>query len=68
MSNEQDKTFESEDQLKLDSPKKWATGTPAVASSLKHILTQAGPVRGTKALLKLNQKKGFDCPSCAWRS
>ena len=66
MSNEQDKTFESEDQLKLDSPKKWATGTPAVASSLKHILTQAGPVRGTKALLKLNQKKGFDCPSCAW--
>ena len=26
----------------------------------------AGPVRGTKALLDLNQKDGFDCPSCAW--
>ena len=66
MSNEQDKTFESEDQLKLTPPKMWATGNPAVVSSLQHILTQAGLVRGTKALLKLNQKKGFDCPSCAW--
>ncbi|RYD60149.1 MAG: FdhF/YdeP family oxidoreductase, partial [Verrucomicrobiaceae bacterium] len=26
----------------------------------------AGVVRGTKALLDLNQAGGFDCPSCAW--
>ncbi len=66
MSDEPENTFESEDHLDLNPPKKWATGTPAVVSSLQHTLTQAGPVRGTKALLKLNQKKGFDCPSCAW--
>ncbi|MEO8112085.1 MAG: FdhF/YdeP family oxidoreductase, partial [Ginsengibacter sp.] len=27
---------------------------------------EAGVVRGMKALLALNQKGGFDCPSCAW--
>ncbi len=47
-------------------PKEWAAGTPAVVSSLKQVMSTAGPLRGTKALLKLNQKKGFDCPSCAW--
>lgn len=55
-----------EDQLTLKKPKDWATGLPAVRSSLKHVYEQAGLGRGTEALLKLNQKRGFDCPSCAW--
>lgn len=52
--------------LKTKEPKKWAAGAPAVASSLKQVLSTAGPIRGTKALLDLNQTDGFDCPSCAW--
>lgn len=52
--------------IKVSKPKKWAAGRPAVVSSLKQILSTAGPVRGTKALLELNQTDGFDCPSCAW--
>jgi molybdopterin-dependent oxidoreductase alpha subunit len=46
--------------------KSHAGGTPAVASAIKHVMKTAGPVRGTKALLDLNQTDGFDCPSCAW--
>lgn len=52
--------------LRLGSPAHAAAGVPAVASSLNHVFGQAGVVRGTEALLKLNQKNGFDCPSCAW--
>jgi len=59
-------TFEDEDQLELKKAKKWATGLPAVKSSLEHVYGNAGVTRGTEALLKLNQKRGFDCPSCAW--
>ena len=52
--------------LRLGSPAHAAAGLPAVASSLNHVFGQAGVVRGTEALMKLNQKNGFDCPSCAW--
>jgi molybdopterin-dependent oxidoreductase alpha subunit len=55
-----------DDPIKVSKPKTWAAGRPAVISSLKQILNTAGPVRGTKALLELNQTDGFDCPSCAW--
>ncbi|MEM0896247.1 MAG: FdhF/YdeP family oxidoreductase [Verrucomicrobiota bacterium] len=54
------------DNRKVTKPKTWATGRPAVVSSMKHILKAAGPVRGNLALAKLNQSTGFDCPSCAW--
>src|SRR5688500_6123972 len=47
-------------------PKTRAAGLPAVAASLKHVFGKDGVVRGTKALLELNQIGGFDCPSCAW--
>jgi molybdopterin-dependent oxidoreductase alpha subunit len=39
---------------------------PAIISTLKHIVGEAGLMRGMKALTKLNKKDGFDCPSCAW--
>ncbi len=54
------------DHLQLGSPKDKAVGTPAVLSSLQHVNRQAGVQRGAKALLRMNQKHGFDCPSCAW--
>lgn len=55
-----------DDQLKTSRAKEWAGGAPAVASSLNHILREAGPLRGTRGLLEMNQIGGFDCPSCAW--
>ncbi|MDQ6812742.1 MAG: FdhF/YdeP family oxidoreductase, partial [Bacteroidota bacterium] len=38
----------------------------AVYHSAQHVLGEMGAVRGMKALLAMNQKGGFDCPSCAW--
>lgn len=52
--------------LKLTKPKDVAAGIPAVISSAKHVFGEMDPLRGMKALLKVNQKDGFDCPGCAW--
>ena len=52
--------------IKLTEVKEVAAGMPAVVNALKHVFSEMGPVRGTKALFKLNQKDGFDCPGCAW--
>jgi molybdopterin-dependent oxidoreductase alpha subunit len=41
-----------------------AAGVPAVLSSMAYTWKEAG-TRG-RALLRLNQQGGFDCPSCAW--
>lgn len=43
-----------------------AGGIPAVISSVKMILSETGLAQGTRALLQVNQKLGFDCPGCAW--
>lgn len=47
-------------------PKDKAVGVAAVASSVLHLNRQAGATRGAQALYRINQKDGFDCPSCAW--
>ena len=52
--------------LRVGDAKKAAGGTPAVVSTFKHVFSQAGIVKGSRLLARLNQKKGFDCPSCAW--
>ncbi|HUQ65569.1 MAG TPA: FdhF/YdeP family oxidoreductase [Flavitalea sp.] len=52
--------------MKKGKIKNLAAGIPAVISSLKQISKEAGMVRGMKALSNINQKGGFDCPSCAW--
>lgn len=56
---------EETDDLQVRSPKTWAVGAPAVASAMSQIVRKSG-LRGTRALLDLNQSGGFDCPSCAW--
>jgi molybdopterin-dependent oxidoreductase alpha subunit len=43
-----------------------AVGIPAVVSSFRHVISEAGVARGLKALARVNQKGGYDCPSCAW--
>jgi molybdopterin-dependent oxidoreductase alpha subunit len=53
-------------ELKIKAPETIAAGIPAIEKSMEFAWSQAGVVRGTVALLKLNQKNGFDCPGCAW--
>jgi molybdopterin-dependent oxidoreductase alpha subunit len=43
-----------------------AAGLPAVEKSLEFTVGEMGALRGIGALLRLNQKDGFDCQSCAW--
>ncbi len=57
---------ESFTKLKRGRIMKAAVGIRAVVSSAKMAFAEAGVMRGLKALANLNQKGGFDCPSCAW--
>jgi molybdopterin-dependent oxidoreductase alpha subunit len=52
--------------LHLGPVKKAAAGLPAIVESIKQVVGEAGAARGLKALNNMNQKGGFDCPSCAW--
>ena len=52
--------------LERSAPKDKAVGAKAVTNSLNHVHHQAGATRGAQALYRMNQKGGFDCPSCAW--
>lgn len=52
--------------LKTTGIKKSAAGVPAVLAVVSDLFEEGVPVRGTKALFKMNQRGGFDCPSCAW--
>ena len=52
--------------LKRGKINKSAAGLKAVVSSAKMVYKEAGVSRGIKALMRLNQKDGFGCPSCAW--
>ena len=51
---------------RVTGPQHHAAGLPAVASAMRHALTQMGPARTYKTLTELNQREGFDCPGCAW--
>lgn len=52
--------------LKISRVEKSAAGVPAVIAAVSDLFKERIPVRGLKALLKMNQHGGFDCPSCAW--
>lgn len=68
--NEKEKPAENPEDvtgdLKIKEPYTVAAGAEAVYESGKMVFREAGVIRGIKALLALNQKGGFDCPSCAW--
>lgn len=53
-------------EVKTTAIPKVATGIPAILHSLAYGLSEMGPLRMTRAWLAVNQKTGFDCPSCAW--
>ncbi|GAA1361768.1 FdhF/YdeP family oxidoreductase [Arthrobacter rhombi] len=49
-----------------DHPRSWAAGVPGVLHSMEPAVAKMGAVRTAKTVMKMNQKDGFDCPSCAW--
>ncbi len=51
--------------VSVNAPKTTAGGFPAVFQSLRFAFKE-GPMRSTRGLFVVNQKGGFDCPSCAW--
>lgn len=59
--NDNDKTGSGDDHVR-----KKAAGIPALVATAKAVLQEPGVARGWRALRKMNQKGGFDCPSCAW--
>jgi molybdopterin-dependent oxidoreductase alpha subunit len=52
--------------LKLREVSESAAGITGVTVAVKHVFSEMNAARGLKALFNLNQKGGFDCPSCAW--
>lgn len=52
--------------LTVTGPEREAAGVKAVMVSLKRGLESMGVVRTAASLIRLNQRKGFDCPGCAW--
>ena len=54
------------DGMRIDAPSKAAAGLRAVQKSMVIGVKEMGLARTAKLLLQVNQKKGFDCQSCAW--
>lgn len=52
--------------LKLTPVEKKAAGIPAVLAVFSDLFEEKAVVRAGRALFKVNQMDGFDCPSCAW--
>ncbi|WP_419213664.1 FdhF/YdeP family oxidoreductase [Maribacter sp. X9] len=52
--------------IELKDPVTHAAGYLGVREALKHTFKEMGVLRSMRALLDMNQKDGFDCPSCAW--
>ncbi|TAF32997.1 MAG: hypothetical protein EAZ57_07045 [Cytophagales bacterium] len=64
--NTQAKTPLEFNDLGLGDIKDNAAGIPAVLASVKYVSNEVGFLDGMSLMLKANQTKGFDCPSCAW--
>ncbi|WP_396632305.1 FdhF/YdeP family oxidoreductase [Maribacter sp. R86514] len=52
--------------IELKDPITHAAGYLGVREALKHTFKEMGVLRSMRTLLSMNQKDGFDCPSCAW--
>ena len=55
-----------ENHLHVTKPRDTAAGRTAIKETMTNAFGKMGVVRGTRGLLKLNQKGGIDCQSCAW--
>ncbi|WP_258104530.1 FdhF/YdeP family oxidoreductase [Marinoscillum sp. MHG1-6] len=52
--------------IRVENPPKVSVGPKSVTNACKMILKAMPPWKAFKLLQKLNQKKGIDCPGCAW--
>lgn len=50
----------------IHAPKTAAGGALAIEKAAQAMLREQGLVQGVRTWLHVNQKDGFDCPSCAW--
>lgn len=61
-----DRSPELVGELRTGKPEDAAAGLPGIKATMKGAWRQMGVIRGTRALLNINQSGGFDCQSCAW--
>ncbi|MEO9483917.1 MAG: FdhF/YdeP family oxidoreductase [Ekhidna sp.] len=52
--------------LRIEKPPKVSVGPKSVTNASRMIFKAMPPWKALKLLGKLNQKKGIDCPGCAW--
>ena len=52
--------------IKLKAVPHVAGGVGAMLATARHLRRDSGLIRGSRALLAMNQPAGFDCPGCAW--
>ncbi len=52
--------------IRKTKPANYAAGGKAIKSSIDHIRDEMTLGQGIGLLKQMNQKKGFDCPGCAW--
>ncbi|MAU26856.1 MAG: hypothetical protein CMH48_02085 [Muricauda sp.] len=52
--------------ITLKEPMSTAAGLMGIKAAMDHAFKEMGVIRSFRALSKMNQKEGFDCPSCAW--
>jgi molybdopterin-dependent oxidoreductase alpha subunit len=56
----------TDEHVRISAPQDKAAGLRSVAASLRTSFDQMGVADSARALLRLNQPDGFDCPGCAW--
>ena len=52
--------------IEIKKPASKAAGLAAIIQTMKFMIREPGLLKGIKGLLRMNQKNGFDCSSCAW--
>ncbi|PYT01513.1 MAG: hypothetical protein DMF63_01300 [Acidobacteria bacterium] len=55
-----------ENNLHVTKPRETAAGLTAIKETVTNAFGKMGVLHATRGLLKLNQKGGIDCQSCAW--
>ncbi|ADD45538.1 FdhF/YdeP family oxidoreductase [Stackebrandtia nassauensis] len=51
---------------RVGEPQAKAAGLGGIVAGLRYAWGKPGVARGSRALLRINQVDGFDCPGCAW--
>ena len=57
---------ETSEKLRIGLPARKAAGVKGVQKAVDKVRDELGVLEGMLLLQRMNQKDGFDCPSCAW--